>query len=253
MAFETANGEIAINVPTRAHLQQCVQEKFAQDQGFALATLNLDHLVKMNADPAFYAAYQAQDLVVADGRPIVWLSKLAGTPIELVPGSDLCLPLARWAALAGKSVAFLGSTDAALKGAADTMRSAVPGLEIAAMIAPPFGFDPDGPEAAAALKEIESSGAALCFLALGAPKQERLAARGRELTPGIGYASIGAGLDFLAGHQTRAPKWARALAIEWFWRMMSNPKRLFKRYMLCFAILPAQVTNALRQRRAARR
>lgn len=88
----------------------------------------------------------------------------------------------------------------------------------------------------------------MVFLALGAPKQEIMAARGRELTPEIGYASIGAGLDFLAGTQTRAPLIFRKLALEWLWRMVSSPKRLGPRYLACLAILPGQVIGALRQR-----
>ena len=88
----------------------------------------------------------------------------------------------------------------------------------------------------------------MVFLALGSPKQEILAARGRMLVPEIGFASIGAGLDFLAGTQTRAPRIFRKLALEWLWRMLSNPRRLGLRYLHCMAILPGQVLGALRQR-----
>lgn len=73
---------------------------FQTRRGFALATVNLDHLVKMRSSPAFLKAYAAQDFVVADGRPIVWLSQLAQRPVALMPGSDMVLPLCRWAARA---------------------------------------------------------------------------------------------------------------------------------------------------------
>lgn len=85
---------------------------------------------------------------------------------------------------------------------------------------------------------------------MGAPRQERLAALGRELAPQAGFASIGAGLDFLAGTQVRAPEWVRELALEWLWRMLQAPRRLFPRYVACAAIMPAQVVAALRQRPA---
>jgi UDP-N-acetyl-D-mannosaminuronic acid transferase (WecB/TagA/CpsF family) len=74
------------------------------------------------------------------------------------------------------------------------------------------------------------------------------AAKGRELAPSVGFASIGAGLDFIAGTQTRAPAWARKLALEWLWRALSSPRRLIPRYAACIAILPAQVVAAIRLR-----
>lgn len=248
MQFQTAHGQIAVNVPTKAHLQTRVQAKFEEKQGFALATLNLDHLVKLSDSAPFFNAYDAQDLVVADGNPIVWLSRTAGHPVELMPGSELVIPLAEWAAAAGRSVALLGSTEEALAAAALVLERKVPGLKVVAQIAPPFGFDPDGSDAADMLRAVQASGAGLCFLALGAPKQETLAARGREFAPKVGFASIGAGLDFLAGTQARAPKWAQMIAMEWLWRLLSNPKRMWRRYMSCFAILPGHWRNARRMR-----
>ena len=96
--------------------------------------------------------------------------------------------------------------------------------------------------------DLAESGAGLCFLALGAPKQEILAARGRRIAPKVGFASIGAGLDFLAGHQTRAPRIVRMLALEWLWRALQSPRRMVPRYAKCFAILPGLTVQALRQR-----
>lgn len=118
-----------------------------------------------------------------------------------------------------------------------------------ALIAPPMGFDPDGPAALDLLHEVADSDARLCFLALGAPRQERLAARGRHAAPGVGFASVGAGLDFLGGNQARAPKWVRRMAMEWAWRMVSAPRRLAPRYARCAAILPSEVVAAVKQRR----
>jgi len=247
--FNIRSTRISVNIPTRAALETEIRARFAAGNGFALATINLDHLAKLAADPGFRSAYAAQDLVVADGNPIVWLSRLAGKPVELMPGSDLVVPLARLAADAGVGVALLGSTAEALDKAAESLRDAVPGLNIAAKLAPPFGFDPAGAGADQLFDALARSGACLTFLALGAPKQEILAARGRLEIPVMGYASIGAGLDFLAGSQTRAPRWVRALALEWLWRMMSSPRRLGPRYVKSALILPGHVLRALVQRR----
>ncbi len=240
---------IEVNVPTRNALAAEVQHRFAQRQGFALATVNLDHLVKMAASTAFLDAYAAQDLVVADGRPIVWLSWLAGQLVELMPGSDMVVPLCQMAARAKVPVALVGSTQEALEDASAVLRGQVAGLEITLLHAPSGVFDPLGDEAAQILQQLNEQGIGLCFLALGAPKQEVLAARGRQMAPGVGFASIGAGLDFLGGHQHRAPLWMRKLALEWLWRTLSSPARMLPRYARCLAILPGQVKLALKQRR----
>ncbi len=211
---------------------------FGQGRGFAVATLNLDHLVKMARDAEFAAAYRAQTHVVADGNPVVWLRALMRRPVALVPGSELIVPLAALAARRGVPIALYGSDQATLDLAADRLESDRPGLQVAARIAPATGFDPAGPVAAADLARLAASGARLVFLALGAPKQEILAARGLALQPSLGFVSIGAGLDFIAGRQVRAPLWVRRIAMEWAWRMVSHPRRLSRRYWDCALVLP---------------
>ncbi|WP_417586784.1 WecB/TagA/CpsF family glycosyltransferase [Pararhodobacter oceanensis] len=248
MKFSFPPDQITVNMPDREALLAEVGRRMGARTGYALATINLDHLVKLRRDAGFRRAYSAQDLVCADGNPVVWLSKLARKPVSLVPGSDLVLPLAELAAANNVPVALMGSTDPALKAAATALKSRIPSLEVAATIAPPMGFDPNGDAARDIVQQIEASGARLVFIALGAPKQEAFAALGRDLTPQIGFASIGASLDFLAGRQKRAPKWVRRIAMEWLWRMLSNPRRLAKRYAECALILPAEALRAVQQR-----
>lgn len=248
MHFETGQDRVTITMPRRADLMQEIAARFARGEGFALATVNLDHLVKLRTDTGFRAAYASQDFVVADGNPLVWMSHLAGDPVDLIPGADMVVPLANLAASEEVPVALVGSTDKALQGAAEALCQRVTGLKIAACIAPPMGFDPTGPGGAEVLAELDASGARLVFLALGAPKQEILAARGRVVAPQIGFASIGAGLDFLAGTQVRAPRLFRRLSLEWLWRMGSNPRRLAWRYAKCAAILPGHALRSWRLR-----
>lgn len=248
MEFSFPPHKITVNMANSDVLLVEARRRFEASEGFALATINLDHLVKLQHDFAFRGTYAAQDLVCADGNPIVWLSKLAGKPVELVPGSEMVLPLARLAAEMGVPIALFGSTDQSLAAAAQSLSEQVPGLEIACAISPPMGFDAGGDDAKRMLHEIAASGARMTFIALGAPKQEIFAAFGRQEVPQMGFASIGAGLDFLSGLQTRAPKWVQAIAMEWLWRMLSNPTRLFKRYLLCALILPGHAIRAWRQR-----
>jgi len=241
-----------VNTRDKQVLLKIICTHFLNGSGFTVATLNLDHIVKLRQQPAFRDAYARHSHVVADGNPIVWLRRVMGRPVALVPGSELVMPLAELARQADVPVALLGATDATLALAAARMQADLPGLRIVARIAPPFGFDPTGPEADRILSELADSGARLCFLALGAPKQEILAIRGAEKLPRCGFVSIGAGLDFIAGTQRRAPAWVRWIAMEWVWRMATDPVRLTRRYAQCFAILPGLFWSARRARMSRR-
>ncbi len=244
--FETTT--ITVNIANRDALLAAAGQRFAAQDGFALATINLDHLVKLRDSPAFRAIYAAQDFVVADGNPIVWLSRLARHPVELVPGSDMVIPMVQLAVRLGRRVALIGTTETALTAAAAALESQIPGLKIALTVAPPMGFDPQGPGAQAILARLAAAEIGFCVLALPTGKQEELAALGRNLTPQTGFANFGAGLDFLAGSQVRAPRWMRAVAMEWLWRALFDPRRMLPRYFACFAVLPGQIVAALKLR-----
>lgn len=249
MQFRFKDGvTVAVNCQDQASLLQEVRLRLAQNQPFALATINVDHLQRLPEDAAFRQAYSQHDLICADGNPIVWLSRLARRPVSLVPGSDLVVPLMQEARNANLPVALVGANDDSLAKAAQKLRELVPGLNVALCHAPGFPFDPDGSEGAEIIEKLRASGARICLLALGAPRQERFAIRARNALPATGFASIGAGLDFLSGHQQRAPKLMRRIKMEWLWRMMSNPRRLAGRYARGFTILPAHAVQAWKQR-----
>lgn len=244
---------VSINVPDKDRLLADVTAHFEARRGFSLATLNLDHVVKLRDDPDFRAAYSAHSHVTADGNPIVWLSGIARTPVSLLAGADLIGPLTDVAAATQTRVALLGSTKATLSAAATALAADHPGLEVVTCIAPPMGFDPTGPMADDYIAQLEAAEVGLCFLALGAPKQELFAAHAASKIDRIGFVSIGAGLDFIAGTQKRAPKFIRLIAGEWLWRLLTNPKRLAPRYARCFGVLPRLLRSALKARRANRR
>ena len=122
LQFTVRDQVVRVNLRDFADLAEAVGARFAAREGFALATINLDHLVKMRSDRAFAQAYARQDMVVADGNPIVWLSRLAGRPVELLPGSDLIRPLCRMAGEAGVPVAMVGSDEATLQEAPTLQR-----------------------------------------------------------------------------------------------------------------------------------
>lgn len=225
-----------------------IGQRLRSGSGFSIVTLNLDHVVKLREDGDFRAAYAAHSHVTADGHPIVWLERLAGRRAQRVAGSDLVLPLARVAAEAGAPVAFVGSTGESLAGAEAELSRRIPGLRVALRIAPPHGFDPASEAAGEVISALSRSDARLCLVALGAPRQELFACRAQKALPHMGFASVGAGLDFLSGHQVRAPALLQSLALEWLWRLARDPGRLTPRYARCGALLPSLAISALRRR-----
>lgn len=251
-AQATASG-VTVTVPTRVALLSDLSTRMSAGQGFSLATLNLDHVVKLRHSQAFRQAYLEHTHVTADGNPIVWLSRMARQEVELLPGSELIVPIARLAAQHGISVALFGSTQDSLDAAAQGLVERCPELKVATAIAPPMGFDPEGPEALEAIAALKASGAGLCFVALGAPKQEIFAIHAAEALPNMGFVSIGAGLDFISGRQARAPRIVRAVAAEWLWRMALNPTRLTRRYAACIVMLPGLFVEAFKCRLQADR
>lgn len=250
MLFRVRGGQVRLTFRNREALLAEVRDRLALGRSFAIATLNVDHLQKLDTDEAFRRAYAAHDLVVADGNPIVWLSHLAGQPAALVPGSDLVEPLCRLAAKVGAPIALIAGSQAAADKAADRLVALAPGLQVVFKTAPSFPFDPDGSEGASLIDDLRKSGARLCLLGFGAPRQERFAARAKAALPGVGFASVGAGLDFVAGLQRRAPEAVRGAKMEWLWRAMSSPRRLGPRYVKGAMILPRHTMNALRSRLA---
>ena len=226
-----------INILNPDEAVAVVRGRLLSGLGFTFATLNLDHLVKRRADPAFRKAYARATLVSADGAPIVALGRGQTPSLRRTTGADLVLPLCAMAEREGLPVAFFGSTETILSGATARLREKFPELRIAYMESPAFGFDPFSDEAAAAGARIAASGAKLVFVCLGAPKQEVFADRLAQTCAGIGFIGVGAAVDFIVGAQARAPQWMRRAGVEGFWRAASNPRRLAGRYARCALLL----------------
>lgn len=209
-----------------------------QSEGFAVFTLNLDHLDKLRRSATFRNAYTKAKFVTADGAPVAMLASRQGIRVERTTGSDLVLPLAAAAAREGISIYLYGTSPDVLARAAVTLRRHA-GLDliIAGTESPERGFEPDGVNADAALNRIEASGAKICLVALGAPKQELFAAKAVERGTKVGFVCIGAGLDFLSGAQTRAPRVMQRYGLEWLWRLALSPRRLVSRYFRCAMLM----------------
>lgn len=227
-----------INVGSQSEAVDRTIALAAAGVSFSVFTLNLDHLVQLRRDAIFREAYRQATLVTADGAPVVAMGRLLGHHLERVTGADLVVPLASAAAAANMPIFLFGTSAEVIGRAGQELVDRTDGqLSIAGSEAPARNFDPTGPEARAALERIRASGARLCFVALGAPKQERFAAFAHALGVPVGFVCIGAGLDFLAGKQIRAPQFFQDWGLEWAWRLAQEPRRLAVRYARCAALL----------------
>jgi N-acetylglucosaminyldiphosphoundecaprenol N-acetyl-beta-D-mannosaminyltransferase len=197
-----------------------------------VVTANLDFARLARRDPDFRAAIAAADLVVADGMPIVWLSRLRGTPLpERVSGIDLMDGCAELAARRGYGIFLLGAGPGIAARAATALQRRYPGLRIAGTLTPPMGvFSPETD--AALVKAVRAAAPEMLFVALGAPRQElwlraHLAELGVPVCVGVGCA-----FDVLSGRRSRAPRWMRRSGLEWTFRLAQEPRRLWRRYLL---------------------
>ena len=213
-----------------------IVRRLGEIPSFLVCTLNLDHLVKLRTDARFRDAYAKAEIVMPDGFPIVAFARMEGVALERATGSDLIMPLAREAATLGYPVFLFGSTFETLCAAGRSLQATLPDLQIAGVYAPPRDFDVNSTASDEAIDVIRRSGARICLVALGAPRQELFAARAVDETTGIAFLGIGASLDFIAGTQTRCPQLFRKLNLEWAWRAASSPRRLLPRYAACAAL-----------------
>jgi N-acetylglucosaminyldiphosphoundecaprenol N-acetyl-beta-D-mannosaminyltransferase len=203
------------------------------DRGGWLVNPNLDCLRICVAEPAVRDLVNRADLVVADGVPLVWAARLQGdAPPDRVAGASLIWSLSRAAAARGVGVFLLGGADDEMDAAAaDALRGRSPGLRVGWHV-PPFGFESD-PAAREAIDDaLQAFGPAVVYCGLGFPKQERLMDQLATAHPTSWFLGSGAAISFVAGRTARAPSWMQDFGLEWLFRLMSEPKRLWRRYIV---------------------
>lgn len=220
----------------RVTMQQAVERVLAgvrAGRGGWVVTPNLEILRRATKDASWSASINASDLVVADGMPIIWASRIAGCALpERVAGSSMIEPLAQGAADAGANVMLIGGNPGVAKEAAVILGQRYPGLVIAGTECPPMGFEADAAYMAALREKVFSACPQIVYVALGSPKQERLIYELRPSAPDAWWLGIGISLSFLTGEVQRAPLWMQRLGLEWLHRLVQEPRRLAKRYLV---------------------
>jgi N-acetylglucosaminyldiphosphoundecaprenol N-acetyl-beta-D-mannosaminyltransferase len=225
-------GRVWIDSVTRAEALCKIRELVDSCSGGCVFTPNVDHILLAEINPEFRRAYRRADLVLADGVPVVWASKVLRVPVpEKLSGSDMILPIARLAAAEGWRVYLLGGNAGVARDAAARL-SAREGVLIVGVDDPFIQLEGGGGTDREIIARIRKAEPDLLFVALGAPKQELWIARHKhELAPAVAIG-VGASLDFVAGRLTRAPRWISAIGLEWFYRLVQEPRRLWRRYLL---------------------
>ena len=218
-----------------------------------LVTANAHYAMLAERRPELRALNRRAAMVLADGAPLVWASRLAGRPLpERVAGSDLIYGLAERAAAAGLPVYFLGGAPGVAAQAVERLAARCPGLRVVGVESPPFR--PLSPqEQAEQLGRIRAAAPAILILALMMPAGElwlgeHLAAAGVPL--GV---NLGASLDFVAGRVRRAPPWMQRSGLEWFYRFAQEPRRLGGRYLRNGRYVLARLAGTLAGRALGRR
>lgn len=195
-------------------------------------TANLDHLRRYQREPVARKLIDAADLVLADGTPLIWASRLAGTPLpERVAGSNMIWSLSESASRRDISIFLLGGDRGVAERAAEVLRGRYPGLTVAGTLCPPRGFDSDQGELERIRSAVLLASPQIVFVGLGFPKQDLLIEHLRPFLPGTVFIGVGISLSFVAGEVTRAPGWAHGLGLEWLFRLLQEPRRLVGRYV----------------------
>lgn len=203
--------------------------------GGVVFTPNVDHIVKLQSDELFREAYRFADYRVCDSQILLWVSRLIGQPVcEKVTGSNLFPAFyQRYRADASVRIFLLGSSEGVAATAMRNINAKVGREMVVGAHSPSFQFLDDWEENERIIRTINDSGATVLAIGVGAPKQEKWLLRYRHRLVNIKVAmAIGATIDFEAGYIQRSPVWISDLGLEWLYRLIREPRRLWRRYLL---------------------
>ena len=212
-----------------AHIERCIAER----RIVQIIGPNVDQIVRIERDPYFAKICEDAELLLTDGHPMLWISRWYGTPIkEKIGGADYIPRLCKLAAEKGYSIFLLGAAPGVAQRAADRLAEQYPGLKIAGVYSPPYGFEKDPVEIEKIDRILYDSHADMLFIGMGVPKQDIFAYENKDKYQIPISFSVGATIDFIAGEQKRAPKWMTNHGLEWFYRFLQEPGRMFQRYFV---------------------
>jgi N-acetylglucosaminyldiphosphoundecaprenol N-acetyl-beta-D-mannosaminyltransferase len=240
-----------IGVVTEMHAVRAIVEAAEAGQGHWTITANLDHVRRYRSEPLAKSLIDDADLVVADGMPMIWASRLAGEPLpERVSGSSMVWAICEAASAGRQSVFLLGGDPGVAGRAAHVFKDAFPDLEIAGTACPQVGFERDEQELSRIRRQVVVAAPQIVFVALGFPKQDLLIRMLRDYLPNASFLGVGISLSYVTSDLSRAPDWVSSLGLEWAHRMSQEPTpRLARRYLVDgLPFFLRMMSSALRRR-----
>ena len=223
---------VRINTYTKSQVFSIVESFIRSRKPHLIWTTNVDHLIKLTRDGKFRDIYEAANLVLADGMPLVWVSRLFGRSIpERVTGIDFLEQFAPIAAKKGYTYFFLGGNEAILNKAKAVLQNKHPNLRI-------FSYSPSyskrwpKKENRAIVAAIKKARPDILFVGVGAPKQEKWIYRNWQKFHVPVAMGVGGAFEMVAGVKKRAPDWMQNAGLEWFYRFLQDPRHLWKRYFM---------------------
>lgn len=202
-------------------------------------TVNADHIVKLQKDYDFYKAYKQANYVVCDSKILYYASRFLKSPIrEKISGSDLFPAFYEYHKDNEEIKIFLlGAAEGVARKAQEKINTKVSRDMVIEAYSPFYGFEKNEEECLKIVDCVNQSGATVLAVGLGAPKQEKFICQYKDKMPNVKiFLAIGATIDFEAGCKARAPKWMSEVGLEWLHRMFSEPKRLWRRYLVDDAV-----------------
>jgi len=193
-------------------------------------TPNVDHLILKRKDRVFEEAYKNASLIVPDGVPLLWASRFLGNPLKgRVNGTDLFLKISELSAKKGYGIFLLGAEDGIAERTAIVLMDKYPGLRVAGIYSPYFGFEKDRAQNEKIVRLIRESHPDILFTSLGSPKGEKWIYRYYKSLGVPLSLNVGASFDFVSGRIKRAPLWMQQHGLEWLWRLFREPRRLLEK------------------------
>lgn len=222
-----------INNVTMPETIAAIEQMIEADKKSYVVAINVDVVMKIEEDSYLKKVVDNADMVLVDGKPLVWISKLHGKPLKAkISGSDLVPLLCEVAAEKGYKIFIIGGKDGIAEQAKEKLENRLPKIKIVGTYAPPFGFEKNESELDKINQMISEAHPDLLIACFGCPKQEKWIYENIEKYNAKVSVCAGATVDFLAGNVKRAPRRMSDHGLEWFYRFTQEPKRMFKRYFV---------------------
>lgn len=224
---------ISIDKLTMSEAIEKIDDLIQREKGAYVVTPNVDHIVQLETDNELKEVYKNANLILADGKPLIWISKLYRNSIkEKISGSDIFPLICDLANKKNYSMYFLGGKEGVAYKAIINLKKKFTNLKVVGYYSPSYNFENDSEEMKKIKNLIKIANPDILIVALGCPKQEKFMYYNcKELNVPISLG-LGATIDFEAGTMKRAPKWMSNNGLEWLFRIFQEPKRMAKRYFI---------------------